>query len=96
MLEFASRELSELDLWKEYGQDRDLAAGVVDVKSFYPETPEDVAERVRRVLEVCRPERLSLCPDCGFGWSPRLMCVQKLKSLVEGTKLVRREIGIKD
>ncbi|HEV8635456.1 MAG TPA: methionine synthase [Chloroflexota bacterium] len=96
VLEFASRELSELDLWKEYGQDRDLAAGVVDVKSFYPETPEDVAERVRRVLEVCRPERLSLCPDCGFGWSPRLMCVQKLKSLVEGTKIVRRELGIKD
>jgi 5-methyltetrahydropteroyltriglutamate--homocysteine methyltransferase len=96
VLEFASRELSELDLWKEYGQDRDLAAGVVDVKSFYPETPEDVAERVRKVLEVCRPERLSLCPDCGFGWSPRLMCVQKLKSLVEGTRIVRRELGIKD
>ena len=96
VLEFASRELSELDLWKEYGQGRDLAAGVVDVKSFYPETPEDVADRVRKVLEVCQPERLSLCPDCGFGWSPRMMCVQKLKSLVEGTRLVRRELGIKE
>jgi 5-methyltetrahydropteroyltriglutamate--homocysteine methyltransferase len=95
VLEFASRELSELDLWREYGQDRDLAAGVVDVKSFYPETPEDVADRVRKVLEVCKPERLSLCPDCGFGWSPRLMCVQKLRSLVEGTRIVRRELGIK-
>lgn len=96
VLEFASRELSELDLWKEYGQDRELAAGVVDVKSFYPETPEDVADRVRRVLEVCKPERLSLCPDCGFGWSPRQMCVQKLRSLAEGTKIVRRELGVRD
>jgi 5-methyltetrahydropteroyltriglutamate--homocysteine methyltransferase len=94
VLEFASRELSELDLWKEYGRDRELAAGVVDVKSFYPETAEDVADRVRKVLEVCQPERLSLCPDCGFGWSPRLMCVQELRSLVEGTRIVRRELGI--
>jgi 5-methyltetrahydropteroyltriglutamate--homocysteine methyltransferase len=94
VLEFASREMSELGLWKEFGQERDLAAGVVDVKSFYPETPEDVADRVRRLLEVCKPERLSLCPDCGFGWSPRQMCVQKLGSLVAGTKIVRRELGI--
>ena len=94
VLEFASREMSELGLWKEYGQERDLAAGVVDVKSFYPETPEDVADRVRRVLEVCKPERLSLCPDCGFGWSPRQMCVQKLNSLVAGTKIVRKELGV--
>ncbi|HEY3109358.1 MAG TPA: methionine synthase [Chloroflexota bacterium] len=96
VLEFASRELSELDLWKEYGRDRELAAGVVDVKSFYPETPEDVAERVRAVLEVCQPEKLSLCPDCGFGWSPRQMCVGKLNALVAGTKIVRRELGVAD
>src|SRR5262245_63724274 len=53
VLEFASRELSELDLWKEYGRDRELAAGVVDVKSFYAETPEDVADRVGARLKWC-------------------------------------------
>ncbi|MBM4419132.1 MAG: methionine synthase [Chloroflexi bacterium] len=94
VLEFASRELSELDLWKEYGSGRELAAGVVDVKSFYPETPEDVADRVRALLQVCPPERLSLCPDCGFGWSPRGMCVQKLGALAKGTAIVRRELGL--
>jgi 5-methyltetrahydropteroyltriglutamate--homocysteine methyltransferase len=94
VLEFASRELSELDLWREYGAGRELAAGVVDVKSFYPETPEDVADRVRQVLRVCPPEKLTLCPDCGFGWSPRGMCVQKLTALAAGTKLVRRELGL--
>ncbi len=94
VLEFASRELSELDLWKEYGSGRELAAGVVDVKSFYPETPEDVADRIRAILQVCPPERLSLCPDCGFGWSPRGMCVQKLGALAKGTAIVRRELGL--
>ena len=92
VLEFASRELSELDLWVEYGADRELGAGIVDVKGFYPETPEDVAGRLRRVLAVCPPERLTLNPDCGFGWSPRSMCNSKIRALVAGTAIVRREL----
>ena len=96
VLEFASRELSELDLWKEYGGERQLGAGVVDVKSFYPESAEDVADRVRRVLEVCPAEKLTLYPDCGFGWNPNNMCVAKLRALSAGAKLVRKELGVKE
>ncbi len=92
VLEFAGRELSELPLWKEYGQDRELGAGVIDVKGFYPETPEDVAQRIHKVLEVCRPDRLSVNPDCGFGWSPRYMCNQKIRALAAGAVLVRRDL----
>jgi 5-methyltetrahydropteroyltriglutamate--homocysteine methyltransferase len=90
VLEFAGRELAELDVWKEYGQERELGAGVVDVKGFYPESPEDVAKRIRRVLEVCRPERLYVNPDCGFGWSPRYMCNQKIRALAAGAALARK------
>ena len=92
VLEFASRELSDLDLWVEYGAGRELGAGIIDVKGFYPETPEDAAGRIRRVVAVCPPERLTLNPDCGFGWSPRHMCNQKLRALVAGTAIVRREL----
>jgi len=92
VLEFAGREFSELDLWQEYGQDRELGAGIVDVKGFYPETPEDVAGRIRRVLQVCRPEKLTVNPDCGFGWSPRYMCNQKIRALAAGAALARREL----
>jgi 5-methyltetrahydropteroyltriglutamate--homocysteine methyltransferase len=92
VLEFAGREFSELDLWKEYGQDRELGAGVVDVKGFYPESPEEVAGRIRRVLAVCRPEKLHVNPDCGFGWSPRYMCNQKVRALAAGAALARTQI----
>jgi 5-methyltetrahydropteroyltriglutamate--homocysteine methyltransferase len=92
VLEFAGREFSELDLWKEYGQDRELGAGVVDVKGFYPESPEEVADRIRRVLAVCRPEKLYVNPDCGFGWSPRYMCNQKVRTLAAGAALARAQI----
>jgi 5-methyltetrahydropteroyltriglutamate--homocysteine methyltransferase len=93
VLEFAGRELTELDVWKEFGRDRELGAGVVDVKGFYPETPEDVASRIRRVLAVCPAEKLYVNPDCGFGWSPRYMCNQKIRALAAGAALARKELG---
>jgi 5-methyltetrahydropteroyltriglutamate--homocysteine methyltransferase len=92
VLEFAGRELAELDLWKKYGDGRDLGAGVIDVKGFNQDTAEDVAGRIRRVLAVCPPEKLTVNPDCGFGWSPRYMCNQKLRALAGGAALVRKEL----
>jgi 5-methyltetrahydropteroyltriglutamate--homocysteine methyltransferase len=95
VLEFAGRELSELDLWQKYGDGRELGAGVVDVKGFNQDTPEQVAARIRRVLEVCRPEKLYVNPDCGFGWSPRYMCNQKIRALAAGARIVRSQLTAK-
>ena len=93
VLEFAGREMAELDLWKKYGDGRELGAGVIDVKGFYPEAAEDVARRIRQVLQACPAEKLSVNPDCGFGWSPRAMCNEKLRALAAGAGLVRRELA---
>jgi 5-methyltetrahydropteroyltriglutamate--homocysteine methyltransferase len=92
VLEFASREMSELDLWKKYGGGRELGAGVVDVKGFAQDTPEDVAKRIRKTLQVCPADKLAVNPDCGFGWSPRYMCNQKITALAAGAALVRAEL----
>jgi methionine synthase II (cobalamin-independent) len=51
-----------------------------------------VAARIRRVLAVCRPELLYVNPDCGFGWSPRYMCNQKIGALAAGAALARSEL----
>jgi 5-methyltetrahydropteroyltriglutamate--homocysteine methyltransferase len=93
VLEFASRELSVIEKAGEWLKDRELGAGLIDVKSFYPESPDDVANRLRRVLKHFRPEQLWVNPDCGFGWSPRYMCNQKIQSMVAGVKKVRKELG---
>jgi len=71
---------------------RELGAGVVDVKGFYPESAEDVARRIRKVLAVCPAEKLTVNPDCGFGWSPRYMCNQKVQALAAGAALARAEL----
>jgi 5-methyltetrahydropteroyltriglutamate--homocysteine methyltransferase len=94
VLEFAGREMAELDVIAQYaGEGRELGAGVVDVKGFYPETPADVADRIRRVLRVWPAERLWVNPDCGFGWSPRGMGNGKVAALAAGARLVRQELG---
>jgi len=89
VLEFANREMTELDVLADIAPHRDLAIGVVDVKSSYLETAEDVAERIDRVLAAeVPPDRLTLVPDCGFSQTPRWVARAKLHALVDGTRLV--------
>ena len=93
VLEYANREMSEKDLWSEFDIKQDLGAGVIDVKSFYLEKPEDVAERIRSLLEHVSIEKLRINPDCGFFQLPRWITYLKLKNMVDGTNIVRRELG---
>ena len=92
VLEFANREMSESGLWGELGIEMELGAGVVDVKSFYLEKPEDVAERIRLFLGQVSPDRLYISPDCGFFQLPRWLTYLKLEALVAGTNIVRKEL----
>ena len=92
VLEFANREMIELEVLGEVAKSRDVAAGLVDVKSFYVETAEDVAERIRAALEHVPAEKLTILPDCGFFQLPRWLAFQKIQRMVEGTRIVRREL----
>jgi 5-methyltetrahydropteroyltriglutamate--homocysteine methyltransferase len=92
--EFANREMKEADVWAKHGDDREFSAGVIDVKSFYVESPQDVAERIREILAAgVKPGKLWVTPDCGFFQLPRWLAFQKLQRLVAGTEIVRRELG---
>lgn len=93
VLEFANREMAELELLKGIAARREVAVGVIDVKNYYIESPEDVAERVRKVLAHVPLEKLSLVPDCGFSQTARWASRAKLESMVDGVKLVRAELG---
>jgi len=92
--EMASREFAELDLIQPVAERMDVAVGVIDVKSYSIETPQDVAARVRDCLRFVPAERLSLAPDCGLSQTARWASRRKLKSLVDGVKIVRRELGM--
>ena len=93
VLEFANRGMEEAARWKDFPRDKELGAGVVDVKAFKAETGADVAERIRRFLPFVPAERLWVNPDCGFWETPRWVVKQKLAALVEGAQIVRGELG---
>lgn len=92
VLEFANREMAEIDLWQRFPNDKELAIGVVDVKNYYVETPEDVAERIRLALKFVAPEKLSVVPDCGFSQTARWAAYRKLEAMVTGAAIVRKEL----
>lgn len=92
VLEFANREMAEADLWQRFPNDRELAAGVVDVKNHFVEPVESLAERIRLMLKYVRPEKLSLVPDCGFSQTPRFLAFPKLRNLVGAAEVVRAEL----
>jgi 5-methyltetrahydropteroyltriglutamate--homocysteine methyltransferase len=93
VFEYANREMSEIELWSEFPTDKEIAVGVIDVKAFRVETPEEVAERARLALKHIPAERLWLVPDCGLWETPRWVGVAKLRSMVEAARAVRRELG---
>ena len=90
VLEFANRELAELELLADItAAGRDVAAGLIDVKNYHVETADEVAERIDAVLATGVPaERLTVVPDCGFSQTARWATVAKLRAMVAGRDLV--------
>ena len=93
-VEMASREFAELELIRTIAAKKDVAVGIIDVKSYYIETVEDVAERVRACLKFAAPDRLSFAPDCGLSQTARWAAKQKLGNMCEGVRTVRKQLGL--
>ena len=94
-VEMASREFAEIEIIAAIAEVKDVAVGVVDVKSYYIESPEDIAARVRQCLKHAPAGRLAFAPDCGFSQTARWAAKQKLANMVSGVGLVRAEMGLK-
>jgi 5-methyltetrahydropteroyltriglutamate--homocysteine methyltransferase len=93
-LEMANREFAEVEAIGQVAKRMDVAVGIIDVKSYYIETPEDVANRVRLCLKHAPADRLVFAPDCGLSQTARWAAKQKLNNMVAGVKIVRKELGV--
>jgi 5-methyltetrahydropteroyltriglutamate--homocysteine methyltransferase len=92
-VEMASREFSEIEIIRMIATKKDVAVGIVDVKSYYVESVDDIADRVRACLKFASPDRLSFAPDCGLSQTARWAAKEKLANMCAGVKRVRKEIG---
>jgi len=82
-----------LDLFREFNAPFELGVGVIDVKDHAIETPDIVAERIRKALNVIPAQKMFILPDCGLFHLPRDVAFAKLRAMVEGARLVRKELG---
>jgi 5-methyltetrahydropteroyltriglutamate--homocysteine methyltransferase len=97
VLEMATPRAGELDVFKEYANEKELGLGVVNPRTDEIESPAMIAQRVKQVLKFFKPEKIYLNPDCGFGTFAE-RCVntpetayRKLKAIGEAAELLRRE-----
>jgi 5-methyltetrahydropteroyltriglutamate--homocysteine methyltransferase len=93
-LEMASREFAEIEILRTIAPRMDVAVGIIDVKSYYVETPDDIAARVRLCLQHAPAERLAFAPDCGLSQTARWAAKCKLASMVAGVQKVRVELSV--
>lgn len=92
-LEFANREYAQLELLSQFRPNQKIGVGVIDVKSYFVETAEEVAASLRRILKFAPAENVVVIPDCGFNHCPRHVAFGKMKAMTEGAALVRRELS---
>ncbi len=70
-----------------------IILGTLDLSDMNIETPETVAARIRRALPHVPAERLVIAPDCGLKYLPRATAYGKMRAMVEGAEIVRRELA---
>jgi 5-methyltetrahydropteroyltriglutamate--homocysteine methyltransferase len=92
VLDFANREMDDVDCLKSLPKDKEVQIGVLDVRTTMIESPEQVAGRIRKVINVVPPERVYLSTDCGMKALPRIVAKLKLRALADGAKIVRGEL----
>jgi 5-methyltetrahydropteroyltriglutamate--homocysteine methyltransferase len=70
-----------------------ILLGVIDLGDPNVETPQTVAARIRRALPHVSAERIIVAPDCGMKYLPRETAIGKMRAMVEGAQIMRREMG---
>ncbi len=93
-LEFKNSNFRLLPYLKEYGYDKELGYGVIDVHSTRVEPVEEIVADIKRLIDmdIIPPEKIYVDPDCGLKRLPREIARQKLRNMVEAARRVRREL----
>jgi 5-methyltetrahydropteroyltriglutamate--homocysteine methyltransferase len=69
-----------------------IILGVIDLADKAVETPQVVADRIRRALAHIPADRVVVAPDCGMKYLPRAVAFGKMKAMAEGAAIVRGEL----
>src|SRR5882724_11228349 len=71
---------------------KQILVGCLDLSDMAVETPQQVADRIRKALKFLEKEDVIVAPDCGMKYLPREVAFGKMKAMVEGAKILRTEV----
>ncbi|SLN62814.1 2-hydroxypropyl-CoM lyase [Roseivivax jejudonensis] len=77
----------------EHLRSKTIILGVLDLSDPEVETPQVIADRIRRALPHVDAEKVIVAPDCGLKYLPRETAFGKIRAMAEGAALVRSELG---
>ena len=67
VLECATPRAGEMEVFKEYRNEKEIGLGVVNPRTDVIESPDEVVTKVKEILKFFDPDKVYLNPDCGFG-----------------------------
>lgn len=91
-VEMANREFAEIEMIGLIAERMQVAVGIIDVKSYYIESIENIMDRIRLCLQYAPPDKLSVAPDCGLSQTARWAARQKLQNMVAGAQMLRKNL----
>ena len=97
VLECATPRAGEMDVFKEYSNEKEIGLGVVNPRTDEIESPEQIVARVKELLQYFDPDKIYLNPDCGFGTfaernvNTHAIAIEKMKTITKAAQLLRAE-----
>lgn len=97
VLECATPRAGEMDVFKEYSNEKEIGLGVVNPRTDEIEPPEQIVARVKELLQYFDPDKIFLNPDCGFGTfaernvNTHTMAVEKMRTITEAAHILRAQ-----
>src|SRR5438552_6429329 len=92
VLDYANRDMAGIEFLKNLPKDKSVQVGVLDIRTNAIETPQIIAGRIKKVMAVVPPDRVTLSTDCGMKPLARMVAKMKLRALAEGAAIVRKEV----
>ena len=99
VLECATPRAGEMEVFKEYANEKEIGLGVVNPRTDEIETPEQIVGRTKELLAYFDPDKIFLNPDCGFGTfaerniNTSEIAERKLRAIAQAASMLRAEYG---
>ena len=92
VLDYANRDMAGVDFLKNLPKDKGVQIGVLDIRTNAIERPQQIVDRIKKVVAHVSPDKVTLSTDCGMKPLARMIAKMKLKALAEAAHMVRNEV----